>query len=187
MARPWETMRWPDAPPRVLGERVVLRPRRPDDADAVFDACQDPAIQRWTTVPVPYLREHAMGFVRDYAEQQWSARRGAPLCVASPDEDRVLGSCDLVKIDDVNLVAEIGDWIAPWSRGRGVATEAVQLLTAWAIDEVGFARIELLIDPENSASCAVAEGVGCMLEGVLRSKALVRGRRRDLAVYALVR
>ena len=42
---------------------LLLRPWRPDDADAVHRACQDPDIQRWTTVPRPYLREHADAFV----------------------------------------------------------------------------------------------------------------------------
>jgi RimJ/RimL family protein N-acetyltransferase len=37
--------------PLAVGERVLLRRWRAEDADAVFDACQDPEVQRWTTVP----------------------------------------------------------------------------------------------------------------------------------------
>jgi hypothetical protein len=50
-----------DPQPTLAGRRVRLRPWRPDDAGAVFAACQDEEIQRWTEVPVPYLREHADG------------------------------------------------------------------------------------------------------------------------------
>lgn len=42
---------------------VRLRSLRDDDADWIFDACQDAEIQRWTLVPRPYLREHAESFV----------------------------------------------------------------------------------------------------------------------------
>jgi RimJ/RimL family protein N-acetyltransferase len=35
-------------------ERLVLRPFRPDDVDAVFRASQDPKTQRWiSAIPVP--------------------------------------------------------------------------------------------------------------------------------------
>ena len=39
-----------------------LRDIKPTDASWVFDACQDEQIQYWTTVPKPYLMEHANGF-----------------------------------------------------------------------------------------------------------------------------
>ena len=42
---------------------LLLRPWRPDDAEAVYQACQDPLIPRWTTVPSPFLHEHARDFV----------------------------------------------------------------------------------------------------------------------------
>jgi len=56
-----------DAP--VLSDGVVtLRPWRPDDAQAVFKACQDPLIALHTYVPVPYTIEHAQGFIAHCTE-----------------------------------------------------------------------------------------------------------------------
>ena len=44
--------------------RLLLRPFRPDDEDAVFRACQDPETQRWIGVlPVPYTRADAREYV----------------------------------------------------------------------------------------------------------------------------
>jgi RimJ/RimL family protein N-acetyltransferase len=51
--------------PTLSGPRVRLRPWRPDDVDAVTAACQDPEVQRWTRVPVPYARSDAEAFVGD--------------------------------------------------------------------------------------------------------------------------
>ena len=39
-----------------------LRALKPTDATWIFEACQDEQIQYWTTVPKPYLMEHAFGF-----------------------------------------------------------------------------------------------------------------------------
>ena len=37
-------------------ERCELSPPTDADVDEIFEACQDPAIQRYTTVPTPCLR-----------------------------------------------------------------------------------------------------------------------------------
>ena len=37
-------------------DRLVLRAPREPDIDAIFAACQDTEIQRWTVVPVPDRR-----------------------------------------------------------------------------------------------------------------------------------
>ena len=179
-------LKWPSSPPSLTDGALRLRGWDPDDAGAVYSACQDAAIQRWTTVPAPYRPEHASGFVGDYAPSQWAAGSGGPLAVAAADSDEVLGACGLVRVDAGNLVAEVGYWVAPWARGRGVALRASQLLAGWAFREVGFKRLELYIEPANAPSCAVAEKLGCEREGVLRSKAVVRDQRRDMALYALV-
>jgi RimJ/RimL family protein N-acetyltransferase len=181
------TLSWPSAPPVLGGALVTLRPWRSSDRDAVFTACQDPDIQRWTTVPSPYLHEHAAGFVDGYAKEQWVTRRGTPFCIASTGDDEVLGSCDVFSIDTKNLVAEMGYWVAPWARGQGVASQAVGILSGWAMGDIGLGRLELLIRPDNAASRAVAERAGGVFEGILRGKVLDKGERIDMALYALVR
>ena len=42
---------------------ITLLAVEPTDAEWIFEACQDAAIQRWTRVPRPYLRSHADEFV----------------------------------------------------------------------------------------------------------------------------
>lgn len=106
---------WPTQPPQLSNDETVLRGWASTDAEAVYVACQDPEIQRWTTVPVPYERHHASGFVGDVAVEQWSTRRGAPFCISDPHH-RLLGACSLVAIDHDRLIGEVGYWIAPGAR-----------------------------------------------------------------------
>ena len=58
-AQHWGACR-PSSRPILRDGDLTLRPPRPDDADAVTAACQDPEIPRWTLVPSPYRREHAV-------------------------------------------------------------------------------------------------------------------------------
>jgi RimJ/RimL family protein N-acetyltransferase len=137
-------------------------------------------------VPVPYLLEYAADFVGERNRQQWSSRQGAPFAIAAAEDGQVLGSCGLVAVDAQHLVAGVVYAVAPWARGRKVAQRAGRLLCEWAITDVGLARLEFYVEPSKLASRAVAARVGCQFERVLRSKALIQGTRRDMALYALV-
>ena len=182
-----KALEWPAEPPTLEGEGLRLRPWGPSDADAVFESCQDREIQRWTTVPVPYLRSDANGFVCAMAPGQWAARTGALFCVADVDDDRVLGSCGLVAVDEQNRVAEIGYWVAPAARNAGVARRAVELLAGWSFEAGGMHRLEIYVESTNVASLALAESVDCVREGLLRGKVLSRGGRADMWLFSLVR
>jgi hypothetical protein len=55
--------------PTLRTARLVLDRVRPGDAELVAEYCVDPAISDAIPVPVPYTREHADGYVRDYANE----------------------------------------------------------------------------------------------------------------------
>ncbi|TYP89823.1 GNAT family N-acetyltransferase [Blastococcus xanthinilyticus] len=175
-----------DAQPALVGPRVRLRPWRAGDAPAVLAACQDPEIQRWTQVPVPYRAEHAEGFVGDVAPQTW-AEGGALFAVEPLDGGDLVGSMGLFPPE--HGVAEAGYWTAPAHRGRGLTAEALGVLTDWALAPAGghrveLHRVELLVDPANTGSRRVAEAAGFTAEGTIRRRFLHRGRPSDVILYA---
>lgn len=170
-----------DEQPTLTGRRVRLRPWRPDDAAEVLAACQDPEIQRWTQVPVPYAAEDAQGFVTGIAPQTW-ADGGALFAVEPLDGSALVGSIGLFPPRDG--FGEAGYWTAPAHRGRGLTAEALGVLADWALDDVGLHRVELLVDPANDGSRRVAEAAGFSAEGTIRRRFLHRGRPADVVLYA---
>jgi RimJ/RimL family protein N-acetyltransferase len=66
-------------------------------------------------------------------------------------------------------------------------TRAVRLLSGWIFETLPLERIEITIEPANAASRAVAERAGYELEGILRSHTVIKGTRRDMAIYSLLR
>jgi RimJ/RimL family protein N-acetyltransferase len=151
--------------PTLPGDRLRLRPWADTDVDDVEAACQDPAIQRWTTVPSPYRREDAVEFVTRMAPQQWADGVAAHFAVESHDSSDLLGSCGLVLVDHTDSSASVGYWVASVARGRGVARRALDVLSEWALTHVGLVRLDLIAAEENRASRAVAEGSGFTLVG----------------------
>jgi RimJ/RimL family protein N-acetyltransferase len=151
----------------VRSARLVLRPYRPDDVDAVLRACQDPDIQRWIGVlPVPYTRADAEDFVTGTAVRERATGRGLSTAVEADGE--LVGSCGLMRFTEGRLGPEVGYWTAPWARGRGYAAEAAAALAVWAFDH-GAPRVHLFTDVANVASQGVAARAGFRREGVVRS------------------
>ncbi|MGY0231019.1 GNAT family N-acetyltransferase [Longispora urticae] len=162
----------------IKTDSFVLRAWRGSDADQVLAACQDPAIQRWTRVPVPYLREHAVGFVTGAASGQFGI---------FDHDGLLLGSIGVVDHDVEARVAEIGYWVAPGGRGRGVTTEALKLVSRWAFDTLHVQRLLWRARIGNLPSQLVAERAGFVMEGVQREALIERdGEPVDGMVGALL-
>jgi RimJ/RimL family protein N-acetyltransferase len=84
-------------------------------------------------------------------------------------------------------VAALGYAVHPRFRGRGFTSRALRLLSAWAFDEAGFARLELGAKTDNIASQRAAESAGFVAEGVWRSRLRnPDGTFSDEARYALI-
>jgi RimJ/RimL family protein N-acetyltransferase len=170
--------------PPLADDVVVLRPFSLADVDRVTEACQDPDIQRFTTVPVPYRRNDALEWISGH-EAERAARTGLSLAITDPS-DEVIGSVGLVSIDWANDAGEIGYWVAPWGRGRNAASRATRLLAGWGVRELGLIRVELKISTHNQTSQRSAEQAGFTWEGVLRSALSHHDERHDLAVFSLL-
>jgi RimJ/RimL family protein N-acetyltransferase len=169
--------------PTLRDGDLTLRPKRPEDADAITAACQDPEIPRWTFVPSPYTRADADAYLRSSAEEEAAGTSAG--FVAVDDEDRLLGSFSVMGLDSEPGYGEIGYWVVAEARGRGVATRAVRLLTEWAQRELGLARIEILPHKDNAASRRVAENAGYRDTGELRGAPRAGIEDPVYAVYVL--
>ena len=82
--------------------------------------------------------------------------------------------------------AEVGYWVDPMARGRGVATDAVRAVCRWAFTVLGAELIEWHCEAGNLASRRVAEKAGFLIEGQLRKRLLRRGMRVDAWVGSLL-
>jgi RimJ/RimL family protein N-acetyltransferase len=171
--------------PALRSGAVRLRAPSGDDVAAVYEACRDPAIQRYTRVPRDYDRLDARAFV---AGAEARRREGLSLeMVVTDRDDRVLcGVVGLVVDRHDQARAEIGYWIHPAHRGRGLARAGLLLLSRWALGPAGFVRLDLTASVRNAGSLAVVEGTGFVREGVARAAWPTPEGREDMAVFSLL-
>lgn len=142
----------------------------------------DEDVLRYTRIPNP---------VPDGWEHEWLAfydegrREGTREAFAVVDGNGAfLGLALAFGIDREGQQLELGYVVAPHARGRGVATQSLQLLTDWALTELDALRIELWISVSNEPSKRVAERAGYRYEGTLRSFHFKQGVRDDFEVWS---
>lgn len=162
-------------PVTLRTQRLVLSLPTALDVDAIFEACQDPDTQRYTTVPSPYERTHAEDFVAIVAkrwesgvEQTWAIRDGEVLAGMIGLYHHGRGA------------VELGYWMSPGSRGRGMLTEGARSVIDWGFspEGLGLERIEWRAVVGNVASAHAGRALGFRYEGLMR-QALVNAGGRD--------
>jgi RimJ/RimL family protein N-acetyltransferase len=156
---------------------VVLEPLDAVHAADVAPLTTDPDVLRFTRVPDPPPPRFVETWLAAYDDGRKDGTREAFAIVDEADGE-FLGIAVVPRIDRVARTAELGYVVAPSARGRGVASEALRLMTEWAFGELGMERLELLISVENEASKRVAARCGYVREGVMRSH-YVKGELRE--------
>ncbi len=171
-------------PDRIETERLLLRPFRLDDADAVLSYARDPEWSRYLrALPSPYGLPDAERFV---AGQLLRDRVTHPSW-AVVFEGAVIGGIN-VRFRFEHGSAEIGYSVARTHWNRGLCTEAARAVVDAAFsthEELN--RIEARADQANGASQRVMEKIGMTKEGVLRQSRIERGAVLDLAWFSILR
>ena len=175
---------WPVQPP--AHSTVVLRPYADRDVPMVMDLATDPYLSLIGTLPAHADAAEALAFI-ERQRGRLAEGVGMAFVIADASTDVALGGIGLWLQNLEAGRATAGYSVAPRHRGRGVASNALRALTAfaWTIPELH--RIELYIEPWNEGSIRVAESVGYEREGLLRSHQQIGESRSDMVLYATVR
>ena len=152
-------MVWPAEQPVLLDDVVLLRGLVESDADAVFRACQDPDIQHFTQVPVPYQRSSADEFV-GLCAAWWRDGVTANFAVCDRVGGELLGVVGVIEADHEAGTAGFGYWTAPWGRGRGATSRGATLAAGWALGPGGLRSLVAEVEHANPASMRVLAHAG---------------------------
>jgi RimJ/RimL family protein N-acetyltransferase len=177
-------------PDELRGPRVLLRPYRAGDAEALFEAVQESRehLRPW----MPWADGHqTIEDSREYVNRsaaRWVLREDLSVGVWEARGRRYLGGSGMHRINWRLRRFEIGYWLRASAEGQGYVTETVHLLTNLAFDRLDANRVEIRCDARNMRSAAVAERLGFLREARLRNNELAAdGSLRDTLIFALVR
>jgi RimJ/RimL family protein N-acetyltransferase len=180
----------PAPPYRIETERLTIRCWEPRDASLLKEAIDSSLdhLRPW----MPWARDEPQS-LGDKVELLRRFRGLFDLGqdfvygIFSRDESEVAGGTGLhTRVG--NDAFEIGYWIRASRARQGLTTEAVGALAKVAFEVSGVERLEIHVDPENTASLGVPRKLGFQEEATLRRRIpAVEGARRDEVVFSLFR
>jgi [ribosomal protein S5]-alanine N-acetyltransferase len=172
--------------PTLVGRRAALRALRLTDAPALQRHADDPAVafNLFDGFPQPYALAHAQAWCGDGHREPamghvWGIEVGGEVagCISVAPQAGPY-ACSAV----------VGYWLGQTHWGRGITSEALTLVTAWAWGALpGITRLWMPIYARNTASQAVARRAGYTLEGRQPLAILKAGHAIDGVTYGCLR
>lgn len=177
-----------DLPDVLFGERILIRPLRPGDGEAIFEAVEEAReqIAPWLSwvekTRTPSDSEEAA--IRGAA--RWLLREDLMVGIWDRDTGRYLGGSGLHRVDWTVPAFEIGYWLRTSAWRQGYAAEAVEVLCRFAFENLEANRVEIRCDAKNVRSKAVPERLGFVEEALLRNNCRDgAGDLQDTLIFAL--
>ncbi|MDO6963236.1 GNAT family N-acetyltransferase [Rhizobium alvei] len=149
--------------PILHTERLILRPHQAADFDAYFAMWSDPAVVRFIGGK-PFDRETSWTRFLRHAGM-WLHMGFGYLAITDRQTGAFLGETGFQELRRKIDPAIEGSLEAGWvlrgaAQGRGIVTEAVSAMMAWADEAHAGRRITCFIEPSNEASRRVAAKLG---------------------------
>jgi RimJ/RimL family protein N-acetyltransferase len=168
--------------PTLIGERVVLRPFRPDDADVMWESFGDAESNRLTGTHTVFTEEAVRAY---YANRNEQVDR-LDLAVEDQASGRCVGEVVLNDWNPDNRCCGFRILLTADGRGRGLGTEATQLIVGYGFDVLGLHRIELEVYQFNPRARRTYEKVGFVAEGLMRDALLWDGEWIDATLMSML-
>jgi RimJ/RimL family protein N-acetyltransferase len=183
------TTPWHDVP-RLDSKGIRLRRHTDADLPRLVEACNDPLVSGWIgQIPAPFTDADGRSWL-EYVGERHASGTAVTWAVADPGTDDLLGTVDLFNVRR-GRDAEIGYWLHPDGRGRGLAAPMCALAIRHAFvpeDEggLGLGRVRAVAAEGNTASRRVLERSGLQQQGRERNLVRTRDGLVDGAVYDIL-
>ena len=169
----------------IQGSQFTLRPPKLSDCESLALHANNRKI--WMNLtgrfPHPYSEKDAEDFISKVVRGE-GPHREFVICV----DGHAIGGIGMQLRGDVYArVVEIGYWVGEEYWGRGIATEALKLITEYVFDNFDVDRIEAHVFEWNPASSRVLEKAGYEFEARLKKRIFKDGSLIDELVYVTFR
>jgi RimJ/RimL family protein N-acetyltransferase len=100
---------------------------------------------------------------------------------------KACGQTSFLDIQPEHGVIEVGSiWFSLTLQRTRSATEAMYLMLRYAMDDLGYRRMQWRCNALNAASRAAARRLGFRFEGIFYNHMIFKGRNRDTAWYSIL-
>lgn len=168
----------------IKGQRLTLRAITRDDLPHYIVWVNDPEVTRHLLLYLPMNLDDET----DWYERQRQDATSQNFAIVVTEEQRLIGSIGLMKIDYKDQNAELGIMIGDKTQwGQGYGQEAIQLLLDFAFTQMNLHRIYLRVDAGHTAGIRCYQRCGFIEEGRLRQAIYHHGHFEDQLLMSVLR
>ena len=164
---------------------ISLRALEPTDLDTLYKWENDTALWAVSDTVAPYSREALWHYLEQYTGDIY-AQRQLRLMVTLNDGGAPVGTVDFLNFDPLNNRAELGLFIAPEFRDKGLGRQALDLLTAYSREHIGLRQLYVFIAVDNEVCLNLFEDYGYRRVGIINSWVKRGNAYRDVALLQMV-
>jgi len=166
--------------------RLIARHFGPRDLAPFVAMRSDPDVARYQSWD-SFSEEDGRRFLEELAQQEPGQPGWFQIALEEKATGELIGDCGLNISPQDGRLAQIGYTLVRPHWNRGLASDAVTALAAFAFATYPLHRISASADPRNAASSRVLEKAGFTREAHFRQSEWFKGAWADDVVYARLR
>ena len=172
--------------PTLETDRLILREHTLSDAKTWFELRHNPDVMRYIDRDSPKDIEEVEDYIKGLIAgfEQGESMGWAIALKDSPQQ--MIGNIVFWRMDFPNYRAEIGYLIDPAYWRKGLVSEALTAIIAFAFEEMKLHSIEANINPLNEASRKLLMKQGFVKEAYFKEDYYFNGKFLDSEIYSLI-
>lgn len=167
-------------------QRLILRRITAADVNEIFALRSNTEVMKYVPRPLCISIDEAKVLVNTI-DKKLETNEGINWAITLKGNNILIGIIGHYQIKWEHFRSEIGYMLAPQFKGKGIITEAVQLIVEYGFNEMNMHSLEAVIDPENIASARVLEKNNFIKEAHLKENGFFDGRFIDAVIYSLLK
>lgn len=168
------------------GKLVRLRALEPSDLDFIYEMENDPSLWSISNFTVPYSKAVLKSYIEGSMSDMFADRQ-LRLVICELSSDRPVGVIDVTDFEPMHARAEIGISLLREERGKGYATEALNLLCDYVFTFLHFKQLNAHILANNAESLNLLHRAGFVDCGLLKQWWRVGGEYLDMVLLQKIR
>lgn len=166
--------------------RLLLRKLAKTDFAEVMELRGDKETMKYIPKPLITNEQEALNHIK-MIDDKIESNVGINWAITVKGSSKLIGIIGHYKIQPENHRCEIGYMILKKYWGKGIVTEAIDVVLKYGFEDLNMHSIEAVIDPENIASEKVLLKNGFIKEAHLLENELYNGKFWDTVIYSILK
>jgi [ribosomal protein S5]-alanine N-acetyltransferase len=166
--------------------RLILRRINQDDVFEIFKLRSNPETMKYIPRPLAKTSDDALEHIK-IIDERLQNNEGINWGITIKGNSKLIGIIGHYRIKSEDYRSEIGYMLLPDFEGKGLMTEAINVVLKYGFEDLKLHSTEAIIDPRNKSSERVLQKNGMIKEAHLIENGFYDGEFLDTVIYSILK